>query len=218
MATRAKPSAMCTPTRSWRQITGRMPTAAAASMIGVVGKQNRVEIPSRFRISAMTCITCIGCSSRLMELGSAFCRTCDGAASEAEFDCPPHRASTDHPACVGATQIASGLVADLDARSDVAGVLHDAGAAARPGRLGNGRCRLRRGAGATGENRGPTDHYKRKTPIARGWRGLLRFVKATRPPLKRPCVFTAFGRRHARRHPIRPSPARRGAAPAAVRR
>ena len=42
--TRAKPSAICTPTRSWRHITGRMPTAAAASMIGVVGKQNRVEI------------------------------------------------------------------------------------------------------------------------------------------------------------------------------
>ena len=36
--TRAQPSAMCTPTRSWRQMTGRMPAAAADSMIGVVGK------------------------------------------------------------------------------------------------------------------------------------------------------------------------------------
>ncbi len=62
--TRAKPSAMCTPTRSWRQITGRMPIAAAASMIGVVGKQNRVDTPSRFRISAMTFITCMAHSSR----------------------------------------------------------------------------------------------------------------------------------------------------------
>jgi hypothetical protein len=66
--TRAKPSAMWTPTRSWRQITGLMPTAAAASMIGVVGKQNKVEMPSRFRISAITFITCIGHSSRLVRI------------------------------------------------------------------------------------------------------------------------------------------------------
>ena len=58
--TRAQPSAMCTPTRSWRQITGRMPPATAASMIGVVGKQNIVEMPSRFRISVIASMTSIG--------------------------------------------------------------------------------------------------------------------------------------------------------------
>ena len=47
--TRAKPSAIWTPTRSWRQMTGLIPTAAAASMIGVVGKQKRVEMPSRLQ-------------------------------------------------------------------------------------------------------------------------------------------------------------------------
>jgi len=35
--TRAYPSAMPTPTRSWRQITGRMSALAAASISGVVG-------------------------------------------------------------------------------------------------------------------------------------------------------------------------------------
>ena len=57
--TREQPSAMWTPTRSWRQITGRMPAATAASMIGVVGKQNRVETPSRLRISEIASMTCI---------------------------------------------------------------------------------------------------------------------------------------------------------------
>ena len=60
LVTRAQPSAMWTPTRSWRQITGRMPPATAASMIGVVGKQNIVEIPSRFRISVIASMTSIG--------------------------------------------------------------------------------------------------------------------------------------------------------------
>src|SRR6185436_2524533 len=60
LVTRATPSAMWTPTRSWRQITGRMPPATAASMIGVVGKQNIVEMPSRFRISVIASMTCIG--------------------------------------------------------------------------------------------------------------------------------------------------------------
>ena len=60
LATRAAPSAMWTPTRSWRQITGRMPPATAASMIGVVGKQNIVEMPSRFRISVIASMTSIG--------------------------------------------------------------------------------------------------------------------------------------------------------------
>ena len=64
LATRANPSAIWTPTRSCRQMTGRIPTAAAASMIGVVGKQNKVETPSRFRISAMTFMTSIGGSSQ----------------------------------------------------------------------------------------------------------------------------------------------------------
>src|SRR5712671_2770439 len=49
-------------------MTGLMPTAAAASMIGVVGKQKRVDTPSRFRISAMTFMTSIGRSSRRIAL------------------------------------------------------------------------------------------------------------------------------------------------------
>src|SRR5579884_1981056 len=67
--TRAQPSAMCTPTRSWRQITGRMPAAAAASMIGVVGKQNIVEMPSRFRISVIASMTSIGVAPFLESRG-----------------------------------------------------------------------------------------------------------------------------------------------------
>lgn len=58
--TRAQPSAMWTPTRSWRQMTGRSPPATAASMIGVVGKQNSVLMPSRFRISVIASMTSIG--------------------------------------------------------------------------------------------------------------------------------------------------------------
>ena len=42
LVTRAKPSAMSTPTRSCRQMIGRMPAATAFSMIEVVGKQNSV--------------------------------------------------------------------------------------------------------------------------------------------------------------------------------
>src|SRR5580704_1375224 len=57
--TREQPSAMWTPTRSWRQMIGRMPAATAASMIGVVGKQNRVWTPSRLRISEIASMTCI---------------------------------------------------------------------------------------------------------------------------------------------------------------
>jgi hypothetical protein len=49
-------------------MTGLIPTAAAASMIGVVGKQNRLEMPSFFRISAITFMTSIGRSSRLIAL------------------------------------------------------------------------------------------------------------------------------------------------------
>src|SRR6201988_5109248 len=49
-------------------MTGLIPTSAAASMIGVVGKQNRVCTPSRFRISAMTFMTSIGRSSRRIAL------------------------------------------------------------------------------------------------------------------------------------------------------
>src|SRR5687768_12719329 len=64
--TRVQPSAMCTPTRSCRQMTGRMPRAAADSMIGVVGKQNIVEMPSRLRISVIASMTFIvGSLSRI---------------------------------------------------------------------------------------------------------------------------------------------------------
>src|SRR5947209_20043039 len=51
--TRAKPSAMSTPTRSCRQMIGRMPAATAFSIRGVVGKQKRVDMPSRLRISTI---------------------------------------------------------------------------------------------------------------------------------------------------------------------
>src|SRR5437868_15185655 len=49
-------------------MTGLIPTAAAASMIGVVGKQKRVDTPSFFKISAMTFMTSIGRSSRRIAL------------------------------------------------------------------------------------------------------------------------------------------------------
>src|SRR5262245_60151151 len=52
---------MPTPTRSWRQSTGRMPAVAAASMTGVVGYVLRYSTPSRFRISAMASPTCMVC-------------------------------------------------------------------------------------------------------------------------------------------------------------
>ena len=89
--TRANPSAIWTPTRSCRQITGLMPTAAAASMIGVVGKQNRVEMPSRFRISAMTSMTSIGGSSqrRFAAGGRTGRRLAEFSQSEAPM--PPGR-------------------------------------------------------------------------------------------------------------------------------
>src|SRR5688572_32487922 len=64
--TLVQPSAMCTPTRSCRQMMGRMPRAAADSMIGVVGKQNIVEMPSRLRISVIASMTFIvGSLSRI---------------------------------------------------------------------------------------------------------------------------------------------------------
>ena len=61
LVVRLNPSAIPTPTRSWRQSTGRIPAAAAASMIGVVGYVLRNSTPSRFMISAIasTTFTCI---------------------------------------------------------------------------------------------------------------------------------------------------------------
>jgi len=44
-------SAISTPTRSWRQMIGRSPPATAVSITEVVGKQNNVVTPSRFRTS-----------------------------------------------------------------------------------------------------------------------------------------------------------------------
>ncbi len=66
--TREQPSAMCTPTRSWRQITGRSPPATAASIIGVVGKQNIVLMPSRFRISVIASMTSISVAPLLSSM------------------------------------------------------------------------------------------------------------------------------------------------------
>src|SRR5262245_21491229 len=56
---RLKPSAMPTPTRSWRQSTGRIPAAAAASITGVVGYVLRSSTPSSFMISASASTTFI---------------------------------------------------------------------------------------------------------------------------------------------------------------
>src|SRR3989441_3860869 len=57
---RLKPSAMPTPTRSWRQRPGRIPIAATASIRGVVGYVLRNSTPSRFMISAIASTTFIG--------------------------------------------------------------------------------------------------------------------------------------------------------------
>ena len=65
--TRPYPSAIPTPTRSWRQIMGRIPAAAAASITGVVGKQLRNSTPSLFKISAMASIVIM--SSPFFRLG-----------------------------------------------------------------------------------------------------------------------------------------------------
>ncbi len=166
-ATRAKPSAMWTPTRSCRQITGRMPTAAAASMIGVVGKQNRVETPSRFRISAMTCMTCIGRSSHWVEFTSAHCDLpCHARRGGAHSwrrgylnECS--RNLTNNAAGIGATDVAFRPVADRHAGPHVARVLHQAGATVRARRLGGGGRRLRRRrAGAPGEHDAPRNQQE----------------------------------------------------------
>src|SRR5437867_911160 len=66
---RLKPSAMPTPTRSWRQSTGRIPAAAAASITGVVGYVLRNSTPSRFMISASASTTFI--SGSFWRRGSA---------------------------------------------------------------------------------------------------------------------------------------------------
>ncbi len=169
--TRANPSAMWTPTRSWRQMTGLMPTAAAASMIGVVGKQNRVEMPSRLRISAITCITCIARSSRWMRLasrfwaaprdfaGSALFRRFGGRAEM--FDGPSRAPSMQGGIRRRAAGIGRALVTDFLARPHVTGVLAHAHAAVGPGRVGIGR-RRRRGAGASEKKRTPGDQQQRQ--------------------------------------------------------
>src|SRR6516225_6042593 len=116
-------------------------------MIGVVGKQKSVETPSRFRISAMTSMTSIGCSIPVGRAGAGIApmrRTAQGV--KAAFAVLRLLVSTDHPAGVGSGEIAFRPVTDLHTRSDVAGVLQDAGAAVRAGRLFTGRCRLLRGA------------------------------------------------------------------------
>jgi hypothetical protein len=53
LVVRLKPSAMPTPTRSWRHSIGRIPAAAAASITGVVGYVLRNSTPSRFMISTI---------------------------------------------------------------------------------------------------------------------------------------------------------------------
>ena len=52
------PSAIPTPTRSCRHITGRIPAAAQASITGVVGKQDRYSTPSLLSISAIASMVC----------------------------------------------------------------------------------------------------------------------------------------------------------------
>ena len=50
---RLKPSAAMTAPRSWRNMTGRMPIFAAASITGFVGKQVIDSTPSSFSMLAM---------------------------------------------------------------------------------------------------------------------------------------------------------------------
>ncbi len=50
---RLYPSAIPTPTLSWRHMIGLIPALAADSIIGVVGKQLKTSIPSLFKISAI---------------------------------------------------------------------------------------------------------------------------------------------------------------------
>ena len=63
--TRANPSAIPTPTRSCRHITGRIPTEAAASMTDVVGKQLRNSTFSRCKMSMMASTVFIAASTYL---------------------------------------------------------------------------------------------------------------------------------------------------------
>src|SRR5215468_12203987 len=58
---RLYPSAMPTPTRSWAQTWGRMPAAAQAWIMDVVGKQLRNLTPSCFKMVAMASTIFMGC-------------------------------------------------------------------------------------------------------------------------------------------------------------
>src|SRR5579862_8672774 len=108
--TREQPSAMWTPTRSCRQITGRMPAATAASMIGVVGKQNSVLTPSRFRISEIASMTCI-----VSLPGLIWSRNRSAGAAVAPAAPASGRAhACQHPAAMRASGVAGDVVNHLD--------------------------------------------------------------------------------------------------------
>jgi hypothetical protein len=72
LVTRLKPSAIPTPIRYCRQITGRIPARAAASMIGVVGKQLRNSVPSRLSISQIASTAFMLDLPSLQPLGEGF--------------------------------------------------------------------------------------------------------------------------------------------------
>ena len=59
LLTRLYPSAMFTAVCSIREITGRMPAVAAASMRALLGKQKVTSTPSYFRMLAMAVLPCI---------------------------------------------------------------------------------------------------------------------------------------------------------------
>ena len=53
---RLNPSAAITAPRSWRNMTGRMPSRAAASISGLEGKQESHSTPSVLSIRAMSSV------------------------------------------------------------------------------------------------------------------------------------------------------------------
>ena len=110
-------------------------------------------MPSRFRISAMTCITCIGRSSHLIES----CPVLRGTGEQRTAWCcraavSLPAASTNDPARIGAAAIAFRLVTNFYAWPDIAGILQEAGAAVGAGRFCVRRRRRLRRAGAADKN------------------------------------------------------------------
>ena len=102
----------------------------------------------------MTCITCIGRSSHLIESLPVLRRT---GEQRTEWSCRaavslPAALSTNDPARIGAAAIAFRLVTNFYAWPDIAGILQEAGAAVGAGRFCVRRRRRLRRAGAADKN------------------------------------------------------------------